>query len=346
VTLRLVRVPLPEVPWSDLDDRPDRTVFQTRDWLDVLHETQGAEAVVARVQAGERVVGWFTGAVVRRYGVRILGSPLPGWTTSYMGFNLDDPGRYPEALDAVRRFAFGPLGCLHLELMDRAAPVGGPLPAGFTAGSLPGFELALDRSDDELLAAMTPHGRRDVRRSGRNGITVEEVPPGDHDGFVEEYYAQVSSAFAKRGLAPTYPPERVAAVLRHLDHRALLVLRARTSDGVPAATGIFPGRVGGTAVFWMGASDRDLQRLLPNEALMGHALRSWRDRGAVRFDFGGGGTYKAKYGGTPIAVPWLRSSRLPAIERARGIIRRRARSAQRGGVRGGPGPGDAGPGAG
>ena len=34
-------------------------------------------------------VGFFTGLVVRRYGIRILGSPFRGWTTvPYMGFNL------------------------------------------------------------------------------------------------------------------------------------------------------------------------------------------------------------------------------------------------------------------
>jgi hypothetical protein len=227
-------------------------------------------------------------------------------------------------LDALRRFAFGPMRCLHLEVMDRAAPAeaGGPR---WQRGALPGFELDLRRGDDELLAAMTAHGRRDVRRALRNDVTVEEVPASDHEAFVEEYYGQVTTAFAKRDRLPTYPASRVAAVLSLLEGEHLLALRARTPDGEPAATGIFPGLPGATAVFWMGASDRSHQHLLPNEALMWQALRTWRDRGATRFDFGGGGTYKAKYGGTPITVPWLRTSRLAVLERARGAVRRQAR---------------------
>ena len=328
MSLRLVRVGPADVPWDRLDSRPDRSVFATRAWLEMLHETQGAEAVLARVASGPRTVGWFTGGLVRRAGLRILGSPLPGWTTSYMGFDLDDVGLLPEALVALRGWAFGPLGCVHVEVMDRGL-VSERVPPGFRAGVLPGFERDLRASDAELLAGMTPHGRRDVRRALRNGVTVEQVGPEDADAFVGEYYAQVTEAFAKRGRTPTYPAGRVSAALRHLAPDRLLVLRARTSDGVVAATGIFPGLPGAAAVFWMGASRRDRQSQLPNEALMWHAMREWRDRGAVRLDFGGGGTYKAKYGGTPITVPWLRASRFEVLERARDRLRQRAR----GGVR-------------
>ena len=40
--IRLERVAAPDVPWAELDDAPDRTVAQTRAWLDFLVETQGA----------------------------------------------------------------------------------------------------------------------------------------------------------------------------------------------------------------------------------------------------------------------------------------------------------------
>lgn len=37
----------------------------------------------------ERVaVGYFTGMIVRKIGLRILGSPFPGWSTDYMGLSL------------------------------------------------------------------------------------------------------------------------------------------------------------------------------------------------------------------------------------------------------------------
>ena len=324
--IHLERVAAPAMPWSALDAAPDRTVAQTRAWLDFLVETQGAEPVLARVLDGADPVGWFTGALVRRLGVRILGAPLRGWTTAAMGFNLDAGTDRTAAVEALAPFAFGELGCVHLEMADRALTVAHRVPAGFRVGHLPGWELDLAHDDDALLSAMKPHGRRDVRRALRNGITVEEVDPVDPGSFVEEYFDQVSAAFAKRGRTPTYPAERVASLLRHLGPTAhLLVLRARTPDGEPAATGIFPGLPGGTAEFWMGASHRAHQHLLPNEALMWTALRAWRDRGARRFNFGGGGTYKAKYGGEPHLLPQFRRSRPALLEHARAAALRARR---------------------
>jgi len=328
--VRLVPTPLDAVPWDDLDSRTGRSVFRTRPWLEFLRRTQGAQPVVAQVLVDDDPSGWFTAAVVRRAGLRILGSPLRGWTTSSMGFDLDRPIPSGALLAAVRRHAFSDLRCVHLELMDRAIGADVAVPRDFRSDAFRGWELRIDRDDDELLAAMRPNGRRDVRRALRNGVTVEEVDPRVDPAFAAEYFGQVRTAFAKRGLAPTYPLERVTAMIEELHPAGLVVLlRARDGEGRSAATGLFPGVPGSAAVFWMGASPPEQQSLLPNEALMWHALRTWRERGAVSFDFGGGGEYKRKYGGDEIEVPWFRSSRVAALEQVRIMVKRRARTAQR-----------------
>lgn len=328
--LRLERVALPEVPWSELDRRPDRTVFQTLPWLDFLNESQQVDPVVARVVLGGEQVGWFTGALLRRAAIKILGSPMRGWTTSYMGFNLDDALPAGMLLGALRRFAFSDLGCVHLEVMDRSLPSTIEAPRGFYVGQLSGYERRIDTDEEHLLGGMTKNGRRDVRRALRNGVVVEEVDPTIDSDFASEYYEQVTESFAKRSLAPTYPLERVEAMIRHLHPSGnLVLLRSRLPDGKLAATGVFPGLAGAGAVFWMGASHREHQALLPNEALMWHALRTWRDRGAVTFDFGGGGRYKSKYGGQGISVPWFRCSRFAILEKGRGVAQRTVRLAQK-----------------
>lgn len=328
--MRLQRVPLSEVPWDQLDRRHDRTVFQTLSWLDFLTESQAAEPLVAEVIDGNTPVGWFTGAIIRRAGLRFLGSPMRGWTTSYMGFNLDNAVPVASLLDPLRRFCFSDLGCIHLEVMDRALTPDTVLPGGFHAGRLAGYQRRIDVDDEDLMNGMHKNGRRDVRRALRNGILVEEVDPTVEPEFAKEYYDQVRESFGKRGLVPTYPLERVQSMIRHLHPSGrLLLLRSRLPDGTPAATGIFPGIPGASAVFWMGASRREHQAMLPNEALMWYALRAWRDRGAVTFDFGGGGQYKAKYGGQPLTVPWLRSSRFGALEYARTATQRGYRILQK-----------------
>jgi len=326
VTVRIERLDPVRVPWSDLRRARGHTVFATPDWLRFLAATQRAEPLVLRLDGD--ATGWFVGAVVRRGPLRILGSPLPGWTTPAMGFSGVRSEELEAALDAVRRYALLRLGCLHLEVMQDD-PVPTSLPPGFHASPFRGYRLGLVADDDALLGAMRAHGRRDVRRSLRNGIVVEEVDPSSDPTFLDEHWAQVSAAFARRGLRPTFPRSRLDALATRLGGTDLVVcLRARTAEGEPAATGIFPGLAGGTAWFWMGGSERRLQALLPNEAMIWHALRAWRDRGATAFDFGGGGTYKAKYGGAPTVRPWLRASALPGADLARTVVRRSVRARQ------------------
>ena len=119
-TISLERIPYDPVAWGAIvAAHPDAEVFHGPAWLAYLAASQGAEPVVAAVRADGRTVGHFVGSLVRRFGMRILGSPLRGWGTPCMGFLLD-PGVDRRAVaQALLPFAFGDLKCMHLELADR-----------------------------------------------------------------------------------------------------------------------------------------------------------------------------------------------------------------------------------
>jgi len=61
--------------------------------------------------------------------------------------------------------------------------------------------------------------------------------------------------------------------------------------------------------FWGNASYQKDQGDSPNEALHWYEMRYWKSRGMRWLDWGGGGEYKQKFGGTPIAVPWFFKSK-------------------------------------
>jgi len=352
VRITFERVPWERVPWDELDGFADRTVHQCRPWLGFLAETQSAVPVVLRVRADGAPVGWFTGARVRRLGVPLLGSPMRGWSTSHMGFNLVDDALVLPATVALTRATTRLAHAVHLELMDRRIR---EVPPGFRTTPLHGLEVAIDLEDEALLASLTAHGRRDVRKGLRSGVVVEEVA-GDDPTFVAEYQAQAEAAFARRGLVPTHPPSLVEALVRHV-HPAghLLLLRARLPSGEPVASGIFAGLPGSTAWFTLQASSPDAYAWGPNDVMVWEAMRAWRDRGAVRFDLGGRDVasprdFKRKFGGTPTTTQWLRWSRLGALEQARTAAAKLHKAAQRrAGAARGRGvtrPGAAGPGRG
>lgn len=296
--------------WAELDSFPDRVLFQTHGWLSFVAATQRAEPVVAAVKDGADVVGYFTGLRTDRYGFRLLGSPLPGWTTPFMGFNLVEGVSRRAAHEALSRFAFGVLRCAHVEVRDRwltAADADG-LDWSWDPASTQVIDLHPD--EDALFGRMTSACRRNIRKADRSGVRIEEATD---PGFADEYYDQLRDVFAKQGLVPTYPVGRVRALIEHLGPTGnLLLLRARDPDGKCIATAVLPW-FGRTMYFWGGASYRADQQLRPNEALIWHALRYARSRGVTEFDFVGRGSYKTKYGTTDQAVPWLRRSRSPVV---------------------------------
>src|SRR5579862_1352838 len=104
--------------WKRLDGFEDRTVFQTREWVRFVSESQRATPVLAELHDGGEIVGYFTGLTFSRFGVKVLGSSFPGWTTPYMGFNLINDVSRASALQALEVAVWDRLKCLHMEVSD------------------------------------------------------------------------------------------------------------------------------------------------------------------------------------------------------------------------------------
>jgi Acetyltransferase (GNAT) domain len=304
--LRLERLDWRTCDWERMDSFADRHVFQSREWVSFLAETHLAEPVVAGVKEGQQTVGYFTGLVIRRFGVRILGSPFPGWGTDYLGFNLDEGVGRRRAMEALAPFAWRALGCHHLEVRDRLLTPTDLEGLAFCFTPKVTFEVDLRRSEEELFRSFASNVRRNIRKAERIGITVEEARDA---AFASDYHAQLEEVFARQSLAPPYGVDRVRALIRNLKPSGkLLLLRARDPEGRCIATLISPA-MNATTYFWGGASWRADQHMRPNELLWWYAARYWKQRGITAFDLGGGGDYKRKYRPEELMVPLFRASR-------------------------------------
>ncbi len=294
-----------------LQDYSDHFIFQSGEWIRFIAESQKAIPVFAILKKDGETVGRFAGLIVRKLGVKILGAPFPGWTTAYMGINLMPGISRQEALKALKVFAFKELGCHHMEIMDRNITSADFMQADFRFRIVHGFEIDLSASEENLFSNMTSACRRCIRKAEKTGVVVEAVWD---ESFAELYYAQLQDVFRKQNLTPTYPIERVRLLIKHLlPSGNLLLVKASDPEGTCIATGIFPA-ANQTMYFWGGASWRRFQEYRPNEAVQWFAMRYWKARGITRYDMGGGGEYKRKYGGEEINIPWGRASGSPWIE--------------------------------
>jgi hypothetical protein len=312
--------------FRQLDSFADRTVFQTREWVRFVAETQGATPLLARLTDSGQTVGYFTGLTFTRLGVKVLGSSFPGWATPYMGFNLVPGSSRPEALAAVEQMAWHDLKCLHIEVSDPHFDPQDGEALGFKTSYYISYRTDLTKKEDELFNAMDSACRRCVRKAEKSGVVIEEA----HDlAFADEYYEQLKDVFAKQGLVPTYDVERVRSLVRNLEPSGnVLLLRARDPEGKCIASGIFPG-FNQIVEFWGNASFRAYQGFRPNEFIQWYVMRYWKTRGATIYDWGGEGTYKEKYGCVPHRVPWFIKSRYELVGKLRDGAKKVYRGKQR-----------------
>jgi hypothetical protein len=280
-----------------LADFPDREVFQTPAWIRFIAESQGAQPVILTIKDGSLPVGYFAGLIVRKAGLKILGSPFAGWTTNRMGIRLLPNVSKRAAVKAVMEYAFEHLKCAHFELNDVNIPLDELAGLGFRRKVEHAYVIDLSQDEQAIYSRMSSTAcRYRIRKAEKLGLVIEEA---SDEGFVDDYFAQLCDVFAKQSLVPTYDKERVRLLIRHLLPTGnLLLLRAREPQGRCIATSIFVG-LHQFACFWGNASWRQDQHFCPNEALQWYSIRYWKRRGVRYYDLGGG-IYKRKYGGDTV----------------------------------------------
>jgi CelD/BcsL family acetyltransferase involved in cellulose biosynthesis len=313
----LERIPYDASAWGQIvAGYPDAEVYHSPEWLAYLAASQSAEPVVAMVREGDRQVGYFVGAIARRYGFRVLGSPLSGWGTQVMGFLLEDGASHRRAAEALVPFAFGDLGCVHVELGDRG--IGRDWNDTYVVEGGHTYAVQLQDTDAAILSRMHGRARTYVRRAARRGLYYEIASSVD---FADEFHEQLQDVFGSKQLIPTYSVERVRMLIEHVwPSGQVLLLRICDPDGTSLATAIVVGR-NKRASLWGAASFRRYSQLHPNELLHWEIIRYWRDKGAEIYDMGGEGEYKAKYGGVVQHGTRLHRSRYLLLEYGRNAVR-------------------------
>jgi hypothetical protein len=295
---------------AELDSFEDRIVFQTLPWLEFVAQTQNAEPVIAALREDNETLGYFTGLVVRKLGFKILGSPFPGWSTPYMGFNLKPDVSRRAALEALTDFAFKDLKCDHLELMDRRMVLEDCDHLGIERLMFESFEVDVSLAEEQLWKNMRRECRQCIRKAKKCDVRLEEA---SDLSFADEHYAQLKHVFAVKNSVPPFGVERIRRLIE-LAHPSgnLLMLRARNNDGICIATSISAG-MNQIMFYWGAASWRHLSQVRPNELLVWYAIQYCKERGMSTFELIGGGNYKLKFGSRRIMVPWLRISRNRSI---------------------------------
>lgn len=279
---------------DEYDHFSNKSVFTTSAWVEFVKNDNQAEPLIVRITQGERFVGYFTALLVKKFGIKILGSPFSGWSTCYMGIDTEYVEEKCKIIKEIVPFLFKYTKCLYMEIIDRDISMEEAIAEGFKAYDVDTLELPIDMDDAALFKQMKTDCRNFIRQFERRGATLEIVEPSDE--FAEEYYEQLKDVFAKQGLVPTYSLEKVKCLMRNMkDSDMILCLKVTNPEGRCIATSIFLGTKR-KFFFWGGASYRSDQKYRPNEYMIWTAIRYWRERGCNTFDMVGVRDYKRKFG--------------------------------------------------
>jgi hypothetical protein len=266
--------------------------------------------LIVRITKNSNLVGYFTGFLFSKYLIKIIASPFDGWTTSYMGFDLEDGYDRVDLIGPLSAFLFKTFRCHFIQITDRFIAEDEIKDSGLHYIIKTTLELTIDKTDEELLNGYTKSCRETIRQFERRGATIEKAEPDEQ--FAAEYHEQLKEVFAKQNLVPTYDRSRTLDLFKNLNKEQLLCVRVRNPEGKPIGSTYYVA-YNGRVCFQGAASLREFQFYRPNEAMFWYAIRYFRDRGYLYADMNGERRYKEKFRPVKIEYPCIMIPKYPIL---------------------------------
>lgn len=280
--------------WDQLISQfKNQALFHQSAWLDFIGKTQGGKKNLLKIIDDTKIIGYFPCFVLRKGPFKILGSPLLGWSTEFMGpiiNNNCDQLAFLHALDNYcREYKID-----HCEISN---PILNPeimKKFEFKYKKKTTFIVTLSHNNDSMWLRLNKKSCRwAINKALKNNLKVENT---NNSEVVDEFYEEMKEVFLKQNLVPTYSYAKIKFLFDCLKQKNLLLTLQVKHNNKIIATGFFPYDKK-CIYFWGGASWREFQHLCPNELLHWTVMTLAAEKGITEYDLAGTGPFKAKFGG-------------------------------------------------
>ena len=300
---------------------PDYTVFHSLAWLETVSATHGVKIVLARADVDGRCVAVWPYLEMRKGPLRVIGSPLPGWSTAYLGplfaHGADTQGVLESFLShkLFRRYAY--FAC---KVIDRSGAID-LAPHGFSVVmKFDTYRIDLRQTEQALWDNLKSECRTRIRKAQKLGIEIKREQDG---GFVDDFWAMAIETFQKSKIEPTHNKQFVRELWTHLSQKSAVYALSAWVEGERAGILVLPYDER-TMYYWGGASFLRFREIPAHNLLHWQAICDARQMGLAEYDFistiGGPGRFKKTFGPQTIdmSTHWERSpSRLMAALKKR-----------------------------
>lgn len=296
------RIALEDINLEEFNGFENKSVFTSIEWLRFLEEDSKGEIVILRITEGTDLMGYLSGLIVRKFSIRIFGSPFKGWSTRFMSFDLIDPGNIKRLIKPTMDYLFHNLKCHYVEMVDRNLTPQDQKDIPYETQVVTSLEIPINRSDEEILASVKRNCRQMIKQFESRGATAEVVQPDE--AFAQVIHELVCQVFARQNLAPTFSLEKIQRMLKHLGPTGQVVC-VTAKDPQGEIIGAYIGCGMSKRCFgWCIASRQDALWYRPNEYLFWTGMRFCRGHGRETYDFSGVAEYKYKW--NPQETAYLR----------------------------------------
>jgi hypothetical protein len=286
-----------------------KTLFHEPCWLQYLESTGKGTPKFFEIRDGQRSLGYFV-FLERRLGpFNVMGSPLPGWTTNYMGplvnDGIDQEVLVRSILQLARKRKY-----LYVELKNQILDQEVMKRCGFSSVANKTAVKSIGREESDILESMDGTARNRIRKAFKSNLELE-IPDGM--GAIDEYYVMIVERYREQGLDFPFGKERLYRLWECLKPSGrLLVLRIRR-EGRTIAAGLFPHDER-CIYYFGGASLHDEKQYCPNELMHWEVMRFASREGIPEYDLCGTSRFKRKFGAVDIPFVAYSFSPVPGFE--------------------------------
>lgn len=284
---------------------PEHSIFHSLRWLDLLCAEHKLRMLLVGVEQGGRFIAIWPCLSLRKGPLRIVGSPLKGWSTAYLGPLIQRDADVAAVLEAFLSNA--PLSrwsYFNCRVFDRDRDIDLE-PFGFTRGHREEtYVIDLSQDEEAIWTNLKGRCRTSVRKARKLGVEIREERDAS---FLDDFWSMSCEVFAHYGIQPTFSRSLLEAMYRQFAAAESLYVPSAYLDGKRIATLMLPFN-GHTMYWWAGASLDEYRKIPAGNLLHWEAICHARRMGLKSYDLvnvsdrGGGGPFKQSFNGQRIAV--------------------------------------------
>lgn len=296
-----IRVALEEIDKSEYYNFEDKLIYQTIPWIEFLTETQKIEPLILRICKDEKFIGYYTGFLFSKFGIKMLGSPFRGWTTLYMGFNLLPGNERAEIVVPLWKYVSKHYKCLYMELIDRYITLDQVNKYNLVAEAQITYLKDISGDINSVFNSFSSTCKNQIRRYEKNSAKFQVCEPTEE--FAEKYYKQLTAVFGYQGLCPSYDLNRILILFRKLKELDGALYCTEMCNPEGESIGTLIGFAYNKTCYLFGLASYREEKYYQADYLVWDSFVHWKSEGCTSYDLVGEREYKLKFHPEKLAVP-------------------------------------------